>query len=178
MTADAALTVSRRGFLAGAASFAFTVGPEGLRRVAKADELRDGAGLQPNIWVSIGADDLIRIVYPATDLGQGSSTALPLILAEELDADWAQVRVEQLNADDRRYGNPKFGMVLYTAGSSAVQGYYMPLRLAGAQARLTLIRAAAAHWSAPEARLRTEPSAVVDPQTGAAFQLRRNRGPA
>ncbi len=166
MTTDATLTVDRRSFLAGAAGFAFAIGTGGLRRAAKADDLLGGAGFQPNIWVSIGADDLIRIVFPATDLGQGSSTALPLILAEELDADWAQVRVEQLNVDDRRYGNPKFGMVLYTAGSSAVQGYYIPLRLAGAQARLTLIRAAAAHWSAPEARLRTEPSAVVDPETG------------
>ncbi len=166
MTTDAALAVTRRGFLAGAAGFAFTVGTEGLSRVAKAADPLEDAAHQPNIWVSIGMDDLIRIVYPATDLGQGSSTALPLILAEELDADWDRVRVEQLNVDDRRYGNPKFGMVLYTAGSSAVQGYYMPLRLAGAQARLTLIRAAAAYWSAPEARLRTEPSAVVDPETG------------
>jgi len=159
------LTVNRRSFLAGAAGFAFVIGSEGLRRPAKADGLLEGTGVRPNIWVSIGADDLIRIVFPATDLGQGSSTALPLILAEELDADWAKVRVEQLNVDDRRYGNPTFGMVLYTAGSSAVQAYYMPLRLAGAQARLTLIRAAAAHWSAPEARLRTEPGAVVDPET-------------
>ncbi len=166
MTTEATLTVDRRSFLAGAAGFVFAIGTEGLRRTAKANDLREGAGFQPNIWVSIGTDDVIRIVFPATDLGQGSSTALPLILAEELDADWTQVRVEQLNVDDRRYGNPKFGMVLYTAGSSAVQGYYMPLRLAGAQARLTLIRAAAAHWSVPEARLRTEPSAVVDPETG------------
>jgi len=166
MTTDATLTVNRRGFLAGAAGFAFVVGTDGLRQAARAEDRPDRTGFQPNIWVSIGADDLIRIVFPATDLGQGSSTALPLILAEELDADWAKVRVEQLNADDRRYGNPKFGMVLYTAGSSAVQGYYMPLRLAGAQARLMLIRAAAAHWSAPETRLRTEPSAVVDPATG------------
>ncbi len=165
MTTNATLTVNRRSFLAGVAGFAFVVGSGGLTRAANAGDLLEGSALRPNIWVSIGADDLIRIVFPATDLGQGSSTALPLILAEELDADWAQVRVEQLNVDDRRYGNPKFGMVLYTAGSSAVQGYYMPMRLAGAQARLTLIRAAAAHWSVPESRLRTEPSAVVDSKT-------------
>ncbi|MEL6979180.1 MAG: molybdopterin cofactor-binding domain-containing protein [Pseudomonadota bacterium] len=165
-TAAAAIAVDRRTFLAGTAGFTFAIGADGLQRLARADDVGAAPGAQPNIWVSIGADDLIRIVYPATDLGQGSTTALPLILAEELDADWAQVRVEQLNADDRRYGNPKFGMVLYTAGSSAVQGYFTPLRLAGAQARATLIRAAAAHWSAPEARLLTEPSVVVDPETG------------
>ncbi|MEO1331143.1 MAG: molybdopterin cofactor-binding domain-containing protein [Pseudomonadota bacterium] len=163
---EIATTVTRRTFLASAAGFAFAIGAEGLTRVALAETAAAADGAQPNIWVTIGADDVIRIVYPATDLGQGSTTALPLILAEELDADWDQVRVEQLHVDDRRYGNPKFGMVLYTAGSSAVQGYYMPLRLAGAQARATLLRAAAAHWSAPVERLRTEPSTVIDPETG------------
>ena len=114
MTTNDVLAVNRRAFLTGAAGFAFAVGGAGLLRPADADVLKNGSGAQPNIWVSIGADGLIRIVYPATDLGQGSSTALPLILAEELDADWDKVRVEQLDTDDRRYGNPKFGMVLYT----------------------------------------------------------------
>ncbi|MEL6316316.1 MAG: molybdopterin cofactor-binding domain-containing protein, partial [Pseudomonadota bacterium] len=166
--AAAAAAVTRRGFLGGsaAAAFAFAVGPGGLSFAAASDGALAGAGAHPNIWAAIGADDVIRIVYPATDLGQGSSTSLPLILAEELDADWSRVRVEQLNLDDRRYGNPKFGMVLYTAGSSAVQGYFTPLRQAGAQARAMLIAAAAAHWSVPAARLRTEPSVVLDPETG------------
>ncbi|MDJ0685108.1 MAG: molybdopterin-dependent oxidoreductase [Alphaproteobacteria bacterium] len=166
MAANTTLTVNRRRFLTSAAGFAFVVGAAGLRPSATVAGSVADAEAHLNIWVSIGADNLIRIVYPATDLGQGSSTALPMILAEELDADWTQVRVDQLDVDDRRYGNPKFGMVLYTAGSSAVQGYYMPLRLAGAQARRTLIRAAAAHWSAPEERLRTEPNVVVDPESG------------
>ena len=167
MSNTAQLSVSRRAFLASAgatAGFAFAIGVDGLQRVANAGTAASSA--KPNIWVSIAASGKIRIIYPATDLGQGSTTALPLMLAEELDADWSDVEVEQLNVDDRRYGNPKFGMVLYTAGSSAVQGYYMPLRLAGAQARSMLISAAAAHWAVPEDRLRTEPSAVVDPETG------------
>ncbi|MEL6284021.1 MAG: molybdopterin cofactor-binding domain-containing protein, partial [Pseudomonadota bacterium] len=165
MSNAAQLSVSRRAFLASAgatAGFAFAIGVDGLQRVANAGTAASSA--KPNIWVSIAASGKIRIIYPATDLGQGSTTALPLMLAEELDADWSDVEVKQLNVDDRRYGNPKFGMVLYTAGSSAVQGYYMPLRLAGAQARSMLISAAAAHWAVPEDRLRTEPSAVVDPE--------------
>ncbi|MEL7302708.1 MAG: molybdopterin cofactor-binding domain-containing protein, partial [Pseudomonadota bacterium] len=90
------------------------------------------------------------------------STYLPLMLAEELDADWEQVRIQQLNSDDRRFGNQLFGGVLYTAGSSAVYGYMMPLRRAGAQARRMLIATAAKAWGVPADTLATEPGRVVE----------------
>ncbi|MEO1090790.1 MAG: molybdopterin cofactor-binding domain-containing protein, partial [Pseudomonadota bacterium] len=103
------------------------------------------------------------IVFPATEMGQGSSTALPVILAEELDTNWDDVVVEQLDRDDRTYGNPLFGNVLYTAGSTAVYGYFEPLRRAGAQARDVLLQIAARRLDVSRDALRTEPSVVVAP---------------
>ena len=153
--------VSRRRFLGGAAVLTFTVGAAGVVGVTRGTASSVDP-VRPNIWVTVTADDLVTIVFPATEMGQGSSTALPLILAEELDADWDRVRVEQLDRDDRAFGNRLFGGVLYTAGSTAVSAYFDPLRRAGAQARQTLLRAAAAHWSVPVEDLATEPGAVVD----------------
>ncbi|MEO1321295.1 MAG: molybdopterin cofactor-binding domain-containing protein, partial [Pseudomonadota bacterium] len=75
-------------------------------------------------------------------------------------------RIRQLDADDRQFGNRIFGNLLYTAGSSAVYSYMPPMRLAGAQARRMLIATAAAQWSVPASRLRTEAGRVTDPDTG------------
>ena len=158
------LAPTRRGFMVGAGALFFALGAQGIAGVSRASETV--AGAEPNIWVRIGGDGAITIVYPMTEMGQGSSTALPLILAEELDADWADVTVEQLDEDDRAYGNPLFGGILYTAGSTAVRGYFDPLRLAGAQARRMLIEMTARHWSVPVETLSTEPSRVVHPASG------------
>ena len=79
-------------------------------------------------WVTIKADGTILIVSPAAEMGQGSRTALALIIAEELDANWADVVVEMSPLDDKIYGNPFFGF-MYTAGSSTVHSYFLPLRL-------------------------------------------------
>ncbi|WP_119166234.1 xanthine dehydrogenase family protein molybdopterin-binding subunit [Algihabitans albus] len=159
--------LSRRSFLGGAAALSFAVGSSGLTQVAwSATDSAAMDDLEPNIWVRIAADDSITIVFPSTEMGQGSSTALPVILAEELDADWDQVRVEQLDRDDRAFGNPLFGGVLYTAGSTGVSGYFDPLRKAGAQARQLLLQIAADHWSVPRDSLVTEPGVVAHPETG------------
>jgi isoquinoline 1-oxidoreductase beta subunit len=76
-------------------------------------------------------------------MGRGSRTALPLIIAEELDLDWASVRVEQSPLDDKIYGNLRFG-IMYTAGSASVPTYFKVLRLHAAQVRRVLIENAAA----------------------------------
>src|SRR5258706_8112503 len=75
----------------------------------------------------------------ATEMGQGSLTALPLIIAEELDADWSKVRITPAPPLDQIYGNPTFGGMMYTAGSAAVTSYYKPLRTIGAQVRRGLV---------------------------------------
>ena len=85
---------------------------------------------------------------PAAEMGQGSLTSLPLILAEELDADWSKVRVIVAPPDDELYKNPAFGF-MYTAGSNAVTAYFKDLRRFGAQVRKVLLSNAAKHWESP-----------------------------
>ena len=94
-------------------------------------------------------------------MGQGVRTSLPLILAEDLDADWSKVRVAETPDNDKIYGNPAFNHQLTTVGSFAVTGYYEELRLAGAQARKILIANAAAAWKVPADEITTEPGMVV-----------------
>jgi isoquinoline 1-oxidoreductase beta subunit len=125
--------------------------------------MADPTSLNPNPWVAIAADGTITIMSPAVEMGQGSTTALPLILAEELDADWAKVRIKAAPPNDAVYGNPRFGRIMYTAGSNAVSGYYDALRLVGAQARQVLLTHAARHWGVAVDDLITEPSTVVHP---------------
>ncbi len=159
------MTLTRREMLKGAGGLLFVVGAGGLASVADAGG-ETARATDALAWVRIDPEGAIRILFPATEMGQGSSTALPLILAEELDADWDDVVIEQLNRDDRRFGNPAFGNVLYTAGSSAVYGYFDALRQAGADARAVLMQRAAALWQLPVSELRTEPSAVVHDPSG------------
>ena len=119
-------------------------------------------------WVSIAPDGTITIMSPATEMGQGSMTSLPLILAEELDADWAKVRIVPAPPIDAIYGNPGFGGMMYTAGSNAVTSYFKPLRMFGAQVRRVLLDNAAKKLGVPVAELTTEPSVVVHAQVRAA----------
>ena len=111
----------------------------------------------------------------ATEMGQGSMTSLPLIIAEELDADWAKVRIVPAPPLDKIYGNPGFGGMMYTAGSNAVTSYYRPLRIIGAQVRRVLLDNAARKWGVPVEELTTEPSVVVHAQIRPQAQLRRHR---
>jgi isoquinoline 1-oxidoreductase subunit beta len=117
-------SVSRRQVMIGAAglSFAFVLGAPLARAATLATE-RTGKALSP--WVSIAPDGSITIMSAATEMGQGSMTSLPLILAEDLDADWSKVQVVAAPPIDAIYGNPGFGGMMYTAGSNAVRSYYL-----------------------------------------------------
>lgn len=115
----------------------------------------------PNVWISIAPDGLVTIMSPAAEMGQGSMTALPVIIAEELDADWSKVRVVPAPIDAKKYGNPYYGGSLAYSSSMTVSAYFTPLRLVGARARRVLIDAAAARWAAPAGELTTEPGVVV-----------------
>jgi isoquinoline 1-oxidoreductase beta subunit len=99
-------------------------------------------------------------------MGQGSLTALPVIVAEELDADWSKVRIVPAPPNDAVYGNPGFGGTMYTAGSNAVRSYFTPLRTFGAQVRRVLLDNAARRWNVPVGELTTEPSVVVHAKSG------------
>ena len=154
-------SISRRGFVAGSAglTFAFTLG--GLGRSGEAIGATQATKF--NAWVSIAADNTITIMCPSAEMGQGVYTSLPLILAEELDADWSKVKTEFAPANPKVYGNPHhlFGGAQITAASVSVPGYFMPLRMAGAQARKVLLDAVAAKWKVPVAELTTSKSTII-----------------
>ena len=120
----------------------------------------------PNAWVNIAADGIITIFSPVDELGQGSTTALPVIFAEELDAEWDDVRIEMSPSDPGIYGNPGFFGLIYTAASTAVSGYYQQLRRFGAQTRRILLQNAAQKWQVPVTELSTRPSLVIHGRSG------------
>ncbi len=163
--------LSRRQVMIGAAglSFAFAIGRADAAVLAGE---RSGKALSP--WVSIAPDGTITIMSAATEMGQGSMTSLPLILAEELDADWSKVRIVPAPPIDQIYGNPAFFGMMYTAGSNAVTGYFRPLRIMGAQVRLVLLDNAARKLGVPVEELTTEPSVVVHAKSGAQAELWRH----
>jgi isoquinoline 1-oxidoreductase beta subunit len=153
--------ISRRDFLAAAGGFtlALTVHPVG-------EALAD-VPLAPNLWVVIATDGTITIVSPAAEMGQGTFTTLPAVLADELDADWSKVRpIQPPEWSEAKYGNPAWNGLFNTTASLATRGYFKPMRIAGAQARRVLIDAVAARWNVPAAELTTEPSVVVHRASG------------
>ncbi|MEL7044494.1 MAG: molybdopterin cofactor-binding domain-containing protein, partial [Pseudomonadota bacterium] len=154
---------SRRVFLRSGAVAAIAVTASEVRITAYANEDREDAFAG---WVEIRPDNTVHILFPSTEMGQGSETGLPQILADELDADWERVSIHQLNEDDRRFGNPAFGNILYTAGSSAVYGYFSVLRHAGATLREMVRESAANAWSVDSASLDTRESRVIHPESG------------
>lgn len=114
------------------------------------------APFQPNVFLRIDPSGEVTITVARSDMGQGVRTALPMIVAEELDADWSRVKVVQADAHPSQYGR------MMTVGSTSVRGgAWMPLRRAGATAREMLVAAAAARWNVNAASLRTENGRVI-----------------
>ncbi|MCJ2016325.1 xanthine dehydrogenase family protein molybdopterin-binding subunit [Methylobacterium sp. E-065] len=140
---------SRRGLLAGAGALvvAFRLDPKAARAAA-GPNLAD-VKAQPNAFVRIGADDTVTVVIKHLDMGQGNTTGLATILADELGADWAKVRTEFAPADATLYNNSLMGPIQGTGGSTAVANSWFQLRKAGAAAREMLMAEAAFRWKVP-----------------------------
>ena len=162
--------LSRRGVLAGLGGLTFCIalGNDGVRLMsqAQADALAN-ANVTP--WVRIAPDGKITILSAGAEMGQGSMTSLPLMLAEEMDADWGKVAIEWVPADPKVYGyKDPFGteQLMWIVGSRAVQLYFTQLRMAGAQVRKVLIANAAQKWGVDPATLTTGPSVVINPANG------------
>jgi len=161
---------TRRGFLAGSGTLAFALlASGGVSVVRSAGAEPAASGLRDiNGWVVINRDGSILIRFGAAEMGQGVNTSLPMIVAEELDADWSTVRAEQVSMDpDGTFGNPGFGGILFSAGSSSLEGYFDHLRQAGATARRVLIHSAAAHWGLSPEQVTTETGMLVNTASGA-----------
>ncbi|MEE7477517.1 xanthine dehydrogenase family protein molybdopterin-binding subunit [Methylobacterium hispanicum] len=162
-TTQSSPRASRRGFLTGAAAAAgaIVIGFRldlGKARAAGADLAAVKA--QPNAFVRIGADDTVTVIVKHLDMGQGNTTGLATILADELDADWATVRTEFAPADAALYNNLLMGPIQGTGGSTAVANSWMQLRKAGAAAREMLVAAAAFAWKVPVAEITVENGTV------------------
>ena len=116
--------------------------------------------VSPNAWIAIAPDGIVTITVARSEMGQGVRTSLPMIVAEELDADWSMVRIVQAPADPQRFGSQA------TGGSSSVRNSYAMLRNAGAAARAMLVAAAAQEWGVPAGSCSTKEGMVIHPATG------------
>ena len=154
------LTLSRRQFLLGSGGLAIGVAFGVPALTASKKALAQSAGLAPNQWVTIGTDGIVTILSPGSEMGQGTLTAVPLCLAEDLDADWSKVKVVQAGHNPKAYGNKLFGGIMATGASRTTRGYYELLRIAGAQTRLVLLAAAAEKWNVPQSELTTDKGVV------------------
>jgi isoquinoline 1-oxidoreductase beta subunit len=117
------------------------------------------APLHPDVYLAIDTDGTAYVIANRSEMGSGSRTALPRIVADELDADWARVKIVQAIGDEK-YGDQD------TDGSHSVVSFFDLLRLSGASARLMLIRAAANQWGVPEKECTTEPHVVLHKASG------------
>jgi isoquinoline 1-oxidoreductase beta subunit len=149
---------SRRAFLggatvaAGALVIGFTLDPAKFAQAAPGPDL-SGLPPMPNAFVRIAADDTVTVVIKHLDMGQGNTTGLATILADELDADWATIRTTFAPADATLYNNFAFGPVQGTGGSTAIANSWVQLRKAGAAARAMLVAAAAERWKVPASEI-------------------------
>ena len=154
------VTLSRRDFVkvtgAAGAGLALGVYLPGCRPERPEAE---GPAFAPNAWVRIWTNGRITIVVDRSEMGQGVATALPMLVAEELEADWSKVEIE-FAPSDPAYVNPLFGLQ-GTGGSTSVRAAWEPLRKAGAAAREMLIAAAAAEWGVDRSACRAENGMVV-----------------
>ncbi len=126
---------------------------------------KTAAPFVPNAWVRIDSAGIVTVIVDRSEMGQGVATALPMLVAEELDADWSKVRYEFASAHPI-YANPLFGSAQLTGGSSSVKAAWQPLREAGAKARAMLVTAAARKWTVKPESCRTENGAVIHDSSG------------
>ena len=151
---------SRRGLLKGAGALLIGFCAP-ITRMSAAES----APFAPNAFVRIDAAGDVTLIMPQVEMGQGVYTSISMILAEELDADWARVRVDHAPPDEAHYANPMLGMQA-TGNSNSVRAFWTPLRKAGAAARACLVAAAAAGWGVAPAECRTEAGAVIHDASG------------
>jgi len=127
--------------------------------IVNAASLMANAPLHPNVYLAIDTDGAVYIIAHRSEMGSGSKTALPRIVADELEADWARVKIVQATGDEK-YGDQD------TDGSHSVRSFFDTLREAGGTARLMLVRAAAAQWNKPVTECHTELHQVIHAPSG------------
>src|SRR6266481_8974548 len=107
----------------------------------------DADAFTPNAFIRIGGDGQIVLTMPYVEMGQGTYTSIPMLIAEELEVDLTQVQLEHAPPNEKLYGNPLLGGLQATGNSNAIRAAWHPMRQAGATARTMLIAAAARGWN-------------------------------
>ncbi len=167
-------TYSRREFLKTSGEVAFFIGVSGI--LPQLVSCRDTTGVQEQLekhdltaWVKLAEDGSMTIYNPAAEMGQGSMTALPVLFAEEMDADWEKVTVAFSPQETEIYGSEGWApgsKLMFTVGSRTTHSYYPVMRRAGAQARYVLLHSAAGYWEVPLEELTTEAGKVIHEASG------------
>jgi isoquinoline 1-oxidoreductase subunit beta len=159
--------ISRRGILKGlgiAGSFVLAAPLMSRSALAAyetgASKMPHGTVVDPRVFVSIAPDGIVTIIAHRSEMGTGVRTSLPLVVAEELEADWSRVRVQQADGDEVKYGNQD------TDGSRSTRHYLMPMRQIGASARSMLESAAAKRWGVPATEVKAVNHEVVHQASG------------
>ena len=106
----------------------------------------DATNFAPNAFIRIEGDGQVVLTMPYVEMGQGTYTSIPMLIAEELEVDPSQVQLEHAPPNEKLYGNPLLGGIQGTGNSNAIRGAWQPLRRAGAIARTMLVSAAAKRW--------------------------------
>ncbi len=158
--------LSRRRFLqAGAAAGGGLILSLALPLANVEAEAAAADGFAPNAFIRIGGDEQIVLTMPYVEMGQGTYTSIPMLIAEELEVDLKQVRLEHAPPNEKLYANPLLG-VQATGNSNAVRAAWQPLRQAGAIARTMLVEAAAKRWNVDPASCRAQDGEVHHTATG------------
>src|ERR1700712_4623017 len=160
--------ISRRslltGGLAGGFLLAFHLPVRAVNEPAQPADDVNGK-FAPNAFIRIDKAGNTTLVMPQVEMGQGVYTSIPMILAEELDADFSKVTLEHAPPSDKLYGNPLFG-IQATGNSNSVRAWWTPLRTTAASARAMLVQAAAKQWQVDPASCTTANSEVIHKETG------------
>jgi len=155
-------TLSRRSFMKMAGlTIGVSLTPFGYSLV-NASGQKEGS-FKPSVWFEIAPNNKITMTMGPSEMGQGTHTALGMVIADELEADWKQVRIHQGPAS-AAFKNPVFDDQI-TVGSASVRGFYEPLRKAGAAGRVMLVKAAAQTWKVPEEECTPSKGAVIHKKT-------------
>ncbi len=167
-TQTPAKAVSRRRFLQGSGLIiGLTLLPKGQAKGLIQGDIQGAEGKQAamNAFVRVAPDNSVTVLSKHLEMGQGPYTGLTQLVAEEMDADWAQMGVEAAPADDETYKNMALGMQI-TGGSTSIANSYEQFRRAGATAKAMLMMAAAARWQVPQSSLKVEKGSVIHQASG------------
>lgn len=162
-TQNMSTDVSRRGLLGSALAGGFLLAFHMPMRRARGQT--PDPGFAPNAFIRIGGAGKTTLVMPQVEMGQGIYTSVAMILAEELDADYAQIVLEHAPPNEKLYGNPIF-IIQATGGSTSVRAFWKPLRMAGASARAMLVQAAAQQWQVDAASCTAANGQVIHASSG------------